>query len=135
MQVLRRFTAVKILVMGAWLVFIFAMQPELCYSCSIRNNFIDTCDSRIDTGMLFLNTQNRFHPGCKHGDSSSFNDPTVREGIPQSIDLEDDGTLAPHPNISSTKVTPSSEINSDHHINKANALFIPLYLLKSSFLL
>lgn len=124
-----------LLVIGAWLGKNLAIQPGFCYSCPIRVSTIGACEHGIDKAISLFNVQNRFHAGRNDGDSASFGDSTVSDGMPQLLDLEDDGVLAPGPNTSGIKVSPCSEINSTHHINRAKGPGIPLYLLKSSFLL
>lgn len=135
MKALRKLATVSLLGTGLVLGFFSSLPSGHCNSRSSRCSCPDTCDRDIDTGRLFLNTQNRF---CARGnpcDSSAFNDSAVREGAPQSIDLEDDGVSAPHKNIIRTISSPPCIKIHDHCINKTSALCIPLYLLKSSFLL
>jgi hypothetical protein len=135
MCALRRSTAIALIAMGTVLSINFFIQPVPCYSNCLQYGFHDTYDHTVDISSLFSHTQSHPHAVSSHDFFTLCNDPSVRDGIIQSIDLEDEWALTLNQNRSDVKDYSSANISSYHHSGNVSASHLPLYLLKSAFLL
>jgi hypothetical protein len=128
-------TAVTLVGVGALLGSYFSIQQKSCNTWCLQNSYSYKYDHTVNIGRLSLNTQNRFCVDGNQEYGTSFNDSTVREGISQLIDLEDERVLALDQNRLEGKASSSYNISACHYLKKVTSSSLPLYLLKSSFIL
>jgi hypothetical protein len=134
MNAFKMLTAVTLIGMGALLGSYISIQQKSCNTWCLQNSYSYKYDHTVNKGRLLLNTQNRFCVDGNQGYGTSINDFTVREGISQLTDLDDERVLAPDQNRLEGKISSAGTISTCHCI-KVTFSSLPLYLLNSSFLL
>jgi len=135
MNVLRRLTVVIVIIMGSSLGTVFSSQVEPSHPYCIPNIHLCKWDGTINTGSQICNSNHYPHGKGNYGYCVLCEDPSAREGITQLIDLDDEGALALDQNRSGKKASASGKISACHYLRKVTSSSLPLYLLKSSFLL
>lgn len=136
MNALRNAVAVilTLIVTGLLLGSNFSIQQAPCYASGLLAGSCYTCAHAIQTEKSLLNKYDRCHDDNKHGYGTSLNAAPFREGVAQLIDVEDEGAVTFDHNRLEGKIS-SSGTSSTCHCIKVTFSSLPLYLLKSSFLL
>lgn len=134
MKALTRLTAVIFTGIGGLLVGHFLIQHGPCDTWYLKNSYCCKSYHTAHAEKLLLDNHNHFHVASDHGYCTS-NDPMIGEGIAQLIDLEDEWVLVHAQNILEATVSSSGDISKGHYVTKVTSSSLPLYLLKSSFLL
>jgi hypothetical protein len=132
MSPLRSLIAVALMAMGTLLSINCYNQPISCYSSCIHRS---SYDHAAGIGGLFAHRQSNAHPVNNHGFCGLCSNPSARDIILQSIDLEDDWTLTVMHSRSDAKACPSADNSAYHHSEQVAASNLPRYLLTSALLL
>lgn len=135
MNVLRRLTVSIVIVIATGLGTAFFTQVVLCHPYGIRNYYLCKWNGEIRDARQICSSNGDSHSKGNYGNCILCEETSFSESIAQFIDLEDENTLTLDHNRSGEKVSPSGTISTCHYLRKCNSSYLPLYLLKSSFLL
>ena len=137
MNAVRNVVAVTLMliVTGILLGSNFSIQRGPCYAGGLLAGGCYTCGHAEQTEKSLLNKCDRCHDDNRHEYGTSFNTAPLREGVAQLIDLEDEWVLALDQNRLEGKASSSYNISACHYLKKVTSSSLPLYLLKSSFIL
>jgi hypothetical protein len=132
MSTLRSWIAVALMAVGTLLSINCYNQPMPCYAGCLP---LSSYDHAAGIRGLFAPLQSNARPVNKHGFCGVCSNPSARDAMLQSIDLEDDWALTVMHGRSDAKACPPADRSACNHSERVAASNLPRYLLTSALLL